>query len=616
MLAAAVPGILVGLTLTARAIEHHDIAGHAAIVRAEATQLGRGLADGSLRRADLPSYLDTLVTLPNVDSATVVDEGGSVVAKAPGAGDADGIAAATVRSVIASGRGRTDIEQERGGIEHVQPIHAGRLALAVDYDLDGVRGAVTRMRLGLGLGALATILAMIAVFWLVGGRRIRRMHLDALARATTDPLTGLGNHRAFHDELRRAVAIAGRRGEPLSLLCLDLDGFKLANDRHGHRHGDELLRFVGGALSAGRAEDRGFRLGGDEFALLMPRADEAAALDLAARLRCTLATQDIRVSMGISEAAGGTNADELREEADTAQYEAKRAGGDRVTTFSDVDVEQVFTPAHAKALEALIEHRSLSVAFQPIWSLGGEVPLGYEALARPHDDFPLAGPAEAFGLAERLGLVSQLDILCIETAMAAVEELPPDALVFVNVTPTALVRRRDLPRLIGEQADLHGIPHGRIVVEITERGAVHTGSLVVAGDALRSLGFLLALDDVGSGNSGLELMREIPFDFVKIDRSIVANAADDPGARAVLHGIAAFASEAGAFVIAEGIEDERTLSCRTCTSTASAGDASTARRDSCWAGLRPPPYLSPPDRGGDGPPAGRLCGTLARDVLS
>ncbi len=558
MLAAAVPGILVALTLTARAIEHHDIEGHAAIVRAEATELGRGLADGSVRRVDLPAYLDRLVTLPNVESATVLDAGGRVIATAPSAGDADGIAAAGVRAVITSGRGRTEIEQDRGGIEHIQPIHAERLALAVDYDLAGVRSAVTRMRLGLGLGALATILGMVAVFWLVGGRRIRRMHLDALARATTDPLTGLGNHRAFHDELRRAVAIAGRRGDPLSLLCLDLDGFKLANDRHGHRHGDELLRFVGGALSAGRAEDRGFRLGGDEFALLMPSADEAAALDLAARLRRTLATQDIRVSMGVSEAAG-TSADELREEADTAQYEAKRSGGDRVTTFSELDVEQVFTPAHAKALEAMIEHRSLSVAFQPIWSLGGEEPLGYEALARPHDGFPLAGPAEAFGLAERLGLVYELDILCIETAMAAVEQLPPDALVFVNVTPTALVRRRDLPELIGEQADLHDIPHERIVVEITERGAVHTGSLVVASNGLRSLGFLLALDDVGSGNSGLELMREIQFDFVKIDRSIVANAADDPGARAVLHGIAAFASEAGAFVIAEGIEDERTM---------------------------------------------------------
>ena len=138
----------------------------------------------------------------------------------------------------------------------------------------------------------------------------------------------------------------------------------------------------------------------------MPSADEAAALDLAARLRRTLATQDIRVSMGVSEAAG-TSADELREEADTAQYEAKRSGGDRVTTFSELDVEQVFTPAHAKALEAMIE-RSLSVAFQPIWSLGGEEPLGYEALARPHDGFPLAGPAEAFGLAERLGLVYEL----------------------------------------------------------------------------------------------------------------------------------------------------------------------------------------------------------------
>ena len=128
----------------------------------------------------------------------------------------------------------------------------------------------------------------------------------------------------------------------------------------------------------------------------MPSADEAAALDLAARLRRTLATQDIRVSMGVSEAAG-TSADELREEADTAQYEAKRSGRDRVTTFPELDVEQVFTPAHAKALEAMIEHRSLSVAFQPIWSLGGEEPLGYEALARPTTASRLPAPRRRSG---------------------------------------------------------------------------------------------------------------------------------------------------------------------------------------------------------------------------
>jgi diguanylate cyclase (GGDEF)-like protein len=559
VLAAAVPGILVALALSARAVERHDIDGHAAIARAEATRIGQGLRDGSIRRSAFPAYLDTLVTLPNVESATIVDSGGRVVATAPSSGDADGVDADAARAVIASGRGRTEIEKARGGIEHVQPVGAEGLALAVDYDLDGVQSAVTGLRVSFGLGALAIVLGMIAVFWFAGGRRIRLMHRDALARATTDPLTGLGNHRAFHDELRRAVAIAGRRGEPLSLLCLDLDGFKLANDRHGHRHGDELLRFVGGALSAGRAEDRGFRLGGDEFALLMPGSDEGAALDLAARLRRTLATQDIRVSMGVSQALAGMDADELREEADTAQYEAKRSGGDRVAAFSGLDVQRVFTPAHASALRDMIEDRSLSVAFQPIWSLGAEDALGYEALARPHEGFPLAGPAEAFALAERLGVVHQLDILCIEKAMAAVEHLPTDALVFINVTPAALVRRRDLPALIAEQADLHAISRGRVVVEITERGAVHTGGLVAASDALRSLGFLLALDDVGAGNAGLELMREIHFDFVKIDRSIVTNAVDDPRARAVLHGVAAFAGEAGSFVIAEGIEDERVM---------------------------------------------------------
>ena len=285
MVVAAVPGILIALTLTARAIEHHDIDGHAAIVRAEATRMGQGLRDGSVSRSALPSYLDTLVTLPNVDSATVVDTAGRVIATAPSAGDSDGVDVRAARSVIASGRGRTEVESERGGIEHVQPVGARQLALAVDYDLDGVHNAVTRMRMSLGLGALAIVLAMVAVFWLVGGRRIRQMHQDGARPRHDRPAHGPGQPSL----LPRRATPRRRRRRPSwrasTLLCLDLDGFKLANDRHGHRHGDELLRFVGGALSSGRAEDRGFRLGGDEFALLMPGADEAAALELAARLR-------------------------------------------------------------------------------------------------------------------------------------------------------------------------------------------------------------------------------------------------------------------------------------------------------------------------------------------
>ena len=256
MVATAVPAVIAALSLTAAVVERHDIEGNAAAMRAEAARLGVAIRDGSVPRSSLPAHLDGLITLPNVESATVVDRDGHVLAQAPSGGDEDGIEDGPVRAAIDTGEGTTEVEEARGGIEHVQPIPGQRLALAVDYDLAGVEATVARLRMRIALIAFVALTAMMLVFWFAGGRRLRAMHLDAVARATQDPLTGLGNHRGFHDELRRAVAVAGRRAEPLSLLCLDLDGFKLANDRHGHRHGDELLQFVAGALQAGRAAPR------------------------------------------------------------------------------------------------------------------------------------------------------------------------------------------------------------------------------------------------------------------------------------------------------------------------------------------------------------------------
>jgi diguanylate cyclase (GGDEF)-like protein len=181
----------------------------------------------------------------------------------------------------------------------------------------------------------------IAAFALFGG--VLGHYADRLAHlATTDPLTGLLNARAFARRLRQEIARAARYGGPLSLLILDLDGLKRINDQQGHQAGDRALQSVAAAIrNEFREVDMGARLGGDEFGVLAPRTDDKAAVVLGDRLRALAAErlvgavgQPFTVSVGAaclgpSESRSGA-ASSLMSSADAALYEAKRRGGNRV----------------------------------------------------------------------------------------------------------------------------------------------------------------------------------------------------------------------------------------------------------------------------------------------
>jgi diguanylate cyclase (GGDEF)-like protein len=154
-----------------------------------------------------------------------------------------------------------------------------------------------------------------------------------------DPLTGLGNRRAFDQALEAEVARAERSGAPLGLVLLDVDHFKRFNDRHGHQAGDEALKEVAGALTrVARRGDRACRIGGEEFALLLPGADDAAAAAVAERVRGGVAgspgtAERITVSLGVAAARDGDGA-ELMRVADRRLYAAKEGGRDRVVAAS------------------------------------------------------------------------------------------------------------------------------------------------------------------------------------------------------------------------------------------------------------------------------------------
>jgi diguanylate cyclase (GGDEF)-like protein len=516
--------------------------------------------------ARIDAVLDVIARREGVLETLLI--GPDRIVRASGDDSAVGTRDTDARIEAALGRGETyagreaDAARDSRDFEFVVPVDlpGGRHAFEVSYDHSVIDSDLSNLRRGLLLVGLLALFGGGAVFYLFGGRALLVSHRRALQRATRDGLTDLPNQRAFQDELSQAVAAASRNDDPLALIALDVDDFKFINDRHGHPHGDAILRQVADVLREGRPGDRAFRIGGDEFAVLLPHTDAEGGGVLARRLMRGLSEARLAVTMGVGASRPGQTADLLHAEADAALYEAKRLGGNQIAHFDDLHGEVVVIGADKRAaVRRLIDEARLTTVYQPIWGLTDGELLGVEALTRPSPDYGLSGPAEAFDIAEQIGRVHELDVLCITRALAGAKALPDGALLFLNICPRTLdldADRNDWLRLAVERS---GFPVERVVIEITERFGGRARSILRCLEHLRAQGFQIAADDVGSGNSGLAMLRQVKVEFVKLDRAVVAAAATDRGARAVLMAIAAYARQTGAFVIAEGIEDDETL---------------------------------------------------------
>jgi diguanylate cyclase (GGDEF)-like protein len=176
-----------------------------------------------------------------------------------------------------------------------------------------------------------TTMLLIRLLAAEAGSAISRVELVARleAAARTDPLTGLANVRAWEEQLSRELAASGRTRHPVAIAVLDIDGFKVINDRLGHEAGDRVLRSSAAAWQAQlRGGDLLARLGGDEFAILLPRCPADDAMRLADRLRA--ATQEATASIGVASWDGQEPVVDLMRRADAALYAAKAAGRDQV----------------------------------------------------------------------------------------------------------------------------------------------------------------------------------------------------------------------------------------------------------------------------------------------
>ena len=550
-------------------VETDLIREHAAVHAADARSLEKRAIETRGNRYEQPlsevtELMAAIAERPATLDVVITEADGTVLAS-PAAGQVGTDRGdPLLREVARTHTARSGVPAGNGRHAYIVPLRLlGRDVVFAEYrDGSALRSGLASFRDSLLLFVLLSLLIALPLFYLLGGRRVGVLYRTALQRARRDGLTDLDNHRAFQDELARAVGEAARYGSTVTLALLDIDDFKFENDRHGHQHGDRLLSELAELLREQRAGDRAFRLGGDEFALLLAHTSECDADVPLERIRATVEQRlsGVTTSIGFSDARPeDREPSSLWGRADAALLEAKRRGGNAIVASSEVaDSIPVVTIEKVRALRSLIDAATVDVAFQPIWDLGGTRVLGYEALARPRSS-ELSGPGEAFEIADSIGRGHELDAVCRRAALRAAADLPKGALLFLNVSPQTL----EHDALAGDSLVLAargaGYEPGQVVLEITERTDARKELLIPEAARLRSLGFKLALDDVGAGNAGLEMLRALPVDFIKIDRAVVANAVADRGARAVMLAIMAFARESEAFVIAEGIETEAML---------------------------------------------------------
>ncbi len=387
-------------------------------------------------------------------------------------------------------------------------------------------------------------------------------------QAFHDPLTTLPNRTLFFDRLTHALNSMPRDRNDVGLLLLDLDQFKEINDTLGHMQGDQLLTTIGTRLSVmSREVDTVARLGGDEFAMVVVGATEVELAEIADRVvmavkqPVALDSIEVEISASIGGAIApvhGNDALTLLQRADVAMYDAKRSGVPFKLYTRDDDRHSHDRLTLMGELRNLLDDQ-LRVWFQPKIDLRTGHALELEALARwQHPRLGLLGPAQFMELCEVSGIIAELTFRVLDLAIEAMANWP-ELRVAVNV-PVRNLYDRNLPTLVGETLQRHGVNANRLILEITEREIMedHRAIFEVL-EELHESGVRISIDDFGTGFSSLSHLRRLPISEIKIDRSFISGMLDRENDYIIARSIIDLAHNLGHRVVAEGVEDTATL---------------------------------------------------------
>ena len=469
---------------------------------------------------------------------------------------------------------------------HVRELLAGSDALGFCADLDRLEGSggimAARELNGVRLDGAALVLEVSAVAILeYGAPAVQLVLVDTSERkraemlrhlAQHDPLTGLPNRRLLIDRLSQETAAARRYGTGLTVMLLDLDGFKAVNDSFGPGAGDEVLCQVARRLRhVVREDDTVARLGGDEFALLQGHVREPQAAALAAGRIIEMMdapfridSQEVRVaaSIGIACHAAHDTADDLLRQADLALYRAKRTGRRRFCFFEpSLDAAVEARRELELELQKAPERGELYLVYQPQIDQMTRRVVGVEALLRWHSPVRGAvGPAEFIPIAEATGLIRALGAWVLDRACAQARVWHDEGIglpVAVNVSAVQL-RQPDLAELVSATLARHAVSPGQLCIELTESLLIDPQRDGIGGllEQLAASGVRIAIDDFGTGYSSLLNLKRLPVNQIKIDRSFVGEVGRDTESEAIVKATVGLAHSLGKQVVAEGVETE------------------------------------------------------------
>ncbi len=412
--------------------------------------------------------------------------------------------------------------------------------------------------------------------------QLRTTYQGTKELAERDSLTTLYNRRVFNLILEKLLRRSAKNHQKVALLYIDIDNFKFVNDQYGHATGDALLRNFalrlhemvrgGDIVHQGvELESTAARLAGDEFAIIIHGFTDCEVPGKVARRILSLCTNGFSfdkgifpISLSIGVATYPDDAlttDDLIVNADTAMYQSKKTGKNRISFFAEELAESSRRQQTVEASLKQLDYKELELYYMPIINgRTGEV-YAFEALLRwSSRDLGPVSPAEFIPLAESIGIYQDIDLWVLERAFhdsKVIRDRFGDQIrVSINISAAEL-SQKDFVEKIYPLLDKHAVHPLSFTLEITEtfyQDHSDTGQHLM--QTLNQSGFQLAIDDLGSGYSSLLQLVEFPIDIVKLDRTFVIKSLASENQK-TLHALVEFCHVQGLKVIAEGVETEQ-----------------------------------------------------------
>ncbi len=385
--------------------------------------------------------------------------------------------------------------------------------------------------------------------------------------ALHDSLTGLPNRRYLDDVLKQRASDAEARGEPLSLLHIDLDRFKQINDTLGHAAGDAMLVHVAEVLSSNiRAEDFAARVGGDEFVVVSGEGDETALAAMANRIIERL-REPVRfgdhwcrfgVSVGIaSESGRRLDPNRLMVNADIALYRAKGRGRNRHEFFTDaLQAEVTRAKRLADEIQQGLERSEFLPYFQPQFDAETLEVVGVEALARwRHPSGRILAPADFLDIAEDLNVVPAIDRIVLESSLGYLATWQQNGIRVPKIAVNVSARRLQDEQLIESLAGISFAP-GQLAFELVESIFLDETDEIVRWniDRIKDLGIDIEIDDFGTGHASIVSLMRLKPKRLKIDRQLVQPVVESAAQRQLVKSIVDIGRSLGIEVLGEGVE--------------------------------------------------------------